>query len=243
MIPIPTPRHALESLRRIQDMLLAAWRPQGQVSQENDPAALIATLEQFFTMLAEIDDRYGREAALPDDDAARLGNGGLLTLTELTEIGQQLGLVQAKAELERLAVSVGDWIIRHHGQVRVLDPIVNGLAVVANELHEPPALEDMTAFMGQLMQATDRDIAADADKSDERRPWRILQLNRAIVATRSYNTELMSGVFDDLIQGLPGDAKEFFREGMRQMEVVQYPARVRAVMTHYFQALTQNSLH
>ena len=93
------------------------------------------------------------------------------------------------------------------------------------------------------MQATASDIAADSDKSDDRRPWRILQLNRAIVATRSYNIELMSRVFDDLIQGLPGDAKDFFREGMRQMQVVQYPARVRAVMTHYFEALAQNSLH
>ncbi|WP_145960667.1 hypothetical protein [Acidiferrobacter sp. SPIII_3] len=243
MIPIPAPRNALEHLRRIREMFLAVWRPQGKAGGENDPAALIATLEQFFTMLAELDERHGREAALPDDDATRLGNTGLLTLAELSEIGQQLGLAKAKAELERLAVSIGDWIMRHHGHVRALDPIVNGLAVMANELHEPAALEDMTAFMGKLMQATASDIAADPDKSDDGRPWRILQLNRAIVATRSYNTELMSRVFDDLIQGLPGDAKDFFREGMRQMEVVQYPARVRAVMTHYFQALAQNSLH
>jgi hypothetical protein len=243
MIPIPTPRHALEHLRRIRDALLAAWRPQGKTGQGNDPATLVATLEPFFRMLAELDDRHGQEAPLPDDDATRLGNSGLLTLAELAEISQQLGLAKAKAELERLAVTIGDWIMRHHGRVRALEPIVNGLAVMANELHEPEALEEMTAFMGKLMRATESDIAADQDKSDDRRPWRILQLNRAIVATRSYNTELMSGVFDDLIQGLPGDAKEFFREGMRQMEVVQYPARVRAIMTHYFQALAQNSLH
>ncbi|WP_297360254.1 hypothetical protein [Acidiferrobacter sp.] len=243
MIPIPAPTDALERLRRIQGMLQAAWRPQGKAGGENDPATLTATLEQFFTMLAEFDDRYGPRGPLPDSDATRLGNTGLLTLAELIDISQQLGLAKPKTELERLAVSIGDWIMRHQGTVRALEPIVNGLAVMANELHEATALEDMTAFMGRLMQATASDIAADSDKSDDRRPWRILQLNRAIVATRSHNTELMSGVFDDLIQSFPEDAKNFFREGMRQMEVVPYPARVRAVMTQYFQALAQNSLH
>ena len=243
MIPIPALRQVPERLPKIESMLLVAWRPQGHASRESDPAALIAALKTFFTMLADLDDRYGAEAALPDDDATRLGDTGLLALVELIDISQQLGLEKAKAELELLAVSISDWIMRHKGEVRTLDPIVNGLAVLANELHEPASLEGMTSFMADLMGATAGDIAADADKSDDRRPWRILQLNRAIVATRSYNTELMSRVFDDLIQGLPGDAKDFFREGMRQMEVVKYPARVRAVMTHYFQALAQNTLH
>ncbi len=243
MIPIPALRQVPERLPKIERMLLVAWRPQGHASRESDPVALIAVLEKFFTMLADLDDRYGEEAALPDDDATRLGDTGLLALVELIDMSQQLGLEKAKAELELLAVSISDWIMRHKGEVRTLEPIVNGLAVLANELHEPASLEGMTSFMADLMGATAGDIAADSDKSDDRRPWRILQLNRAIVATRSYNTELMSRVFDDLIQGLPGDAKDFFREGMRQMEVVKYPARVRAVMTHYFQALAQNSLH
>ncbi len=243
MIPIPALRRVPEHLPKIERMLLAAWRPQGHGSQESDPTALITALEKFFTMLADLDDRYGEKAPLPDDDATRLGDTGLLALVELIDMSQQLGLEKAKAELELLAVSVSDWIMRHKGEVRTLEPIVNGLAVLANELHEPASLEGMTSFMADLMSATAGDIAADPDKSDERRPWRILQLNRAIVATRSYNTELMSRVFDDLIQGLPGDAKDFFREGMRQMEVVNYPARVRAVMTHYFEALALNTLH
>ncbi len=243
MIPIIAPDDAVTRLHRIQAMLVAASRPHAAARPHNDPGTLIGTLEQFFAMLAGLDHRYGTKAPLPDGDATRLGNSGLMTLAELTEISQQLGLPKAKAELERLAVSIGDWITRHHGEIHTLEPIVNGLAVMANEVQEPAVLEDMTAFMGDLMRATARDIATDPDMSDDRRPWRILQLNRAIVATRSHNTELMSQVFDDLIQNLPADARDFFREGMRQMEAVPYPARVRAVMTRYFQALAQHSLH
>lgn len=243
MIPILAPSEARERLPRIKTSLLAAWRPQGKAGQENDPASLTDVLEKFFTMLADLDERYGKEAALPDGDATRLGDTGLLVLVELANMSQQLGLPQVKSDIELLAASVGAWIIRHKGEVRTLEPIVNGLAVMANDLREPEELEDMTDFMADLMQSTTNEIASDADKSDDQRPWRVLQINRAIVATRSHNTELMSRVFDELIQGLPGDAREFFREGMRQMEVVSYPARVRAVMTHYFQALAQNSLH
>lgn len=243
MIPIPSLPQILERLPKIKGALLAAWRPQGAASQENDPESLIRLLDEFFTLLMTLDQRYGEDARLPDDDATRLGDTGLLVLAELTQMSQQLGIPQIKSELDRLAVAAGDWIMRHHGQIRTLEPIVNGLAIVANELHEPRDLEDMAAFMDRVMKSTAPDIAADTDKIDSGRPWRVLQLNRAIVATRSHNTELMTQVFDDLIQELPEDASDFFREGMRQMEVVDYPAKVKTVMTHYFQALSQHALH
>ncbi|MHB8254166.1 MAG: hypothetical protein ACYDEV_10825 [Acidiferrobacter sp.] len=243
MIPTPPLTQIPKRLPKIQNMLLAAWRPQGTASKENDPESLIRVLDEFFVMLANLDQRYGESAPLPDDDATRLGDTGLLVLAELTNISQQLGIPQVKSELDLLAVTIGDWIIRHKGEIRTLEPIVNGLAVMANELHVASALEDMTAFMGQVMKSTSADVATDKDKTDQGRPWRVLHLNRAIVATRSHNTELMAQVFDELIQELPEDASDFFREGMRQMEVVDYPARVRAVMTHYFQALAQHALH
>jgi len=224
-------------------MLLAAWRPQGAASKENDPESLIRLLDEFFAMLAKLDQRYGTLAPLPDDEATRLGDTGLLVLAELTNMSQQLGIPQVKSELDLLAVTISDWIMRHKGEIRTLEPIVNGLAVMANELHEAPILEDMAAFMDQVMKSTVVDIAADTNKTDSGRPWRVLHLNRAIVATRSHNTELMAKVFDELIQELPEDASEFFREGMRQMEVVDYPAKVRTVMSHYFQALAQHALH
>lgn len=243
MIPIPSLPQILERLPKIKTALQAAWRPQGAASQENDPESLIRVLDEFFTLLMTMDQRYGEDGPLPDDDATRLGDTGLLVLAELTQMSQQLGIPQLKSELDRVAVTAGDWIMRHKGQIRTLEPIVNGLAIMANELHEARSLEDMANFMAKVMESTEPTIVADTDKSDSGRPWRVLHLNRAIVATRSHNTELMAQVFDDLIQELPEDASDFFREGMRQMEVVDYPAKVKAVMSHYFQGVSQHALH
>jgi hypothetical protein len=66
------------------------------------------------------------------------------------------------------------------------------------------------------------------------RPWRVLLLNRAIVATRSQRPALMVAAFDSLVEHLPEDAPDFFREGMGQMEALQYPAPVRELMQRYY---------
>lgn len=43
--------------------------------------------------------------------------------------------------------------------------------------------------------------------------------------------------------GLSGGATRFFREGMGQMEALNYPPHVRAVMERYFQAWSNRTVH
>ncbi|MHB1566685.1 MAG: hypothetical protein ACYCXG_08220 [Acidiferrobacter sp.] len=243
MIAFPLLPEVPQRLARVRGALSAAQRPAGAAIQDNSPESLLAVVSEFVRMLISLDERHGPLTPLPDDDATRLGDTGLRVLAELMAACIQLGLSQAKADLDQVAVTVGDWIMRHGGRITTLEPIVNGLAELANEAQGQPALEEMTGFMGHLMGSVSDEIRADSDKSESGRPWRVLQLNRAIVATRSHNTVLMAQIFDELIQGLPEDAPTFFREGMRQMEVIDYPPQVRAVMSHYFQALAQHTLH
>lgn len=243
MIPFPPLPEVPKRLARVDRALSAAQRPAGAAIQDDSPERLLAVVREFVHMLISLDEHHGPLTPLPDDDATRLGDTGLQVLAALTAACVQLGLPQARAELDPIAVTVGDWIMRHGGRIATLEPIVNGLAELANEAQGQPVLEEMTGFMGNLMDSVSDEIRADNDKSESGRPWRVLQLNRAIVATRSHNTALMARIFDELIQGLPEDAPTFFREGMRQMEVIDYPPQVRAVMSHYFQALAQHTLH
>ena len=76
------------------------------------------------------------------------------------------------------------------------------------------------------------------------RPWRVLLLNRGIVATRSHDPSTMEEAFTFLIRHLPEDAAQFFAAGMQQMEALNYPAHVRQVMEKYHRQWSLNrTLH
>ncbi|OOZ36490.1 hypothetical protein [Solemya velesiana gill symbiont] len=61
----------------------------------------------------------------------------------------------------------------------------------------------------------------------------MLLLNRAIVATRTHNPDLMESAFSDIIEQIPDMASRFFQEGMEQLELIDYPPQVREVIQRY----------
>jgi hypothetical protein len=88
-------------------------------------------------------------------------------------------------------------------------------------------------------------VAQDVGRTEPQRPWRVLLLNRAIVATRSHRPALMEVAFDDVVEHLPQEAARFFEEGMAQMDALDYPPQVRAVMERYYlrQGPAPHTLH
>jgi hypothetical protein len=110
-------------------------------------------------------------------------------------------------------------------------------------MHETSLLEPLTLFMGRVAQASSSAIKQDLEKNNPIRPWRILHLNRGIMATRTHNPALMERVFDDLVRYLPEDAPTFFAEGMQQMEALNYPQPVRQIMGRYFDRWTRPRMH
>ena len=68
------------------------------------------------------------------------------------------------------------------------------------------------------------------------------RINRAIVATRSHNPELMEPAFDAIVECLPQEAQRFFAEGMEQMAIIDYPTQVRDLVRRYYLAHTQRRL-
>jgi hypothetical protein len=101
----------------------------------------------------------------------------------------------------------------------------------------------MAEFMGHAIRAASALIKQDLEKNNPGRPWRLLHLNRGIVATRSHNPALMEEVFEELVRELPEEAPGFFAEGMQQMEALNYPPHVRKVMGRYFAKWTRPRMH
>jgi hypothetical protein len=122
--------------------------------------------------------------------------------------------------------------------------LVNSLAGYANELTEPHMLADLAAVIKEVINACDNEIRRDIDQTNMMRPWRVLNLNYGIVATRSHQPELIEHAYDALIENLPQDARQFFKEGKQQMDLIGYPEEVREVVERYNNMWgSESSLH
>lgn len=207
------------------------------------PPQLIEAVQQFLAVADKLDREEGPQGPIEQDDPSQLGEYGITLLDDLGTWTTNLGLSQMRGELTRVTIAAADWVVRHSGEIRALDPVVNALADAANNTHEPVALEQLTHFMGQVIDAVSPPVRQDQDQTDPNRPWRLLHLNRAITATRSYNPTLMAQVFEDMIAALPQDASSFFAEGMRQMKALGYPEPVQVVMRRYHQRFSNPTLH
>ena len=105
-------------------------------------------------------------------------------------------------------------------------------------------LVGLASVIREVIDACADDIQRDAEQTNQMRPWRILNLNYGIVATRSHQPKLIEQAYDSLVKNLPQDAREFFKEGLQQMDVVGYPGEVREVVERYNRMWgSESSLH
>jgi hypothetical protein len=125
-------------------------------------------------------------------------------------------------------------MLRRGGELHHPEDVVNALATLANRLSRPEELAELYGLMGEIAEGIGADRIQGMDPTDPTDPWLMLLINRGIVATRSHQPALMEEAFDAIGEQLPDHAPYFFREGMGQMEALNYPAQVREVMQRYF---------
>ncbi len=197
------------------------------------PSQLAEGIEQFFNVALRIDREKGETGAVLDDDISQIGDYGLQLLSDLAAWADHLEMERARYELHLVAVGAVDWIIRHHGELRTPEIVVDALAGRANATQDIEQLKGLEKFMTATLNAMAAPIKQDLEKTNPGRPWRVLHVNRAIVATRTHDTNRMVRVFDELVTALPEEAPRFFEEGWNQMEKIPYPERVREIMKTY----------
>ncbi len=219
----------------IQD-IIDAWNANGAVaaSDEVAPELIRAGLQQLIEVLQRQEWMAGpglREELEPVD-VSELGDYGLTMLTDLFGLARDLQLPEACSELERLALSLGLWVVEQQGELSSIDLLVNGIARVANHTSSALELEQLFYLMGDILDAISAPAGDDSD--DEPSPRKLLLLNRAIVATRSLSPELMEVAFTEVSEQMPKEAPAFFREGMEQVQVQNYPDPVRQVIERFY---------
>jgi len=167
------------------------------------------------------------------DEISKIADYALNLLDEISLCYASKGMQEQMLELHRLSLPIANWLKVHNGTVKKLDIIVNAIASYANTLQDKKQLEFLCELIKSVIDITDPSIKQDLETTNPMRPWKILNLNWGIVATRTHNTEIMQQVFDQLIKNIPADTQQFFNEGMQQMDVIGYPQPVREIMKKY----------
>jgi hypothetical protein len=223
-----------------------------KVAEKDDPNAshhLVPAMMQAIDVMARADSEFATKRDHDDRPP--------LTANEVSEIGEYaLSLLEAlvaneeaetrrqNRELMRLAIPISVWVAEHGGRLQLIELAVNSLAGYANELTDTLQLADLCRVFEKIINAVSDDIRSDLEQANAMRPWRVLNLNYGIVATRSHNPELIEHAYEALIKNLPQDARQFFREGMQQMDIIGYPEEVRAVVEKYDQLWgSESTLH
>lgn len=200
----------------------------------------IAAMNQFFDIAEGVD---ASKTEFVTNDISDIGEHGLSLLEKLIYKADALEDLVEKTDLEQIALVIADWVIQRDGSINILEPIVDALAQVANAVSDEEQLIALADFMGEIADACSDTIKQDLELSNMHRPWRILNINRGIVATRTNDPKTMRSVFADLIKALPMDAPGFFKEGMSEMIRLDYPDHVRSVMQEYFDQTDMPQIH
>jgi hypothetical protein len=231
------PDGQLENVQNLAGRLLEAC------SDGDEPE--LPELSRAFGRLTDVMSRVAADGdRTTTDDVTETGEYALRLCEELTACAQRLGTDAARRQAAALTVNVALWIACHEGRIDALEPVVDALALLANTTREPPRLEALGAVYAAVVGAVSPVIRRDIEKVNPGRPWRVMLLNRSIVATRSHNTDLMEQAFTELSRHLPEDAGHFFTEGMQQMDALDYPEHVRRLMACYHRQWTlDRSLH
>jgi hypothetical protein len=207
---------------------------------EPAPQVLLLGLEQLLDTLRASDADTPSEAA----QALRAATGsepdalldhGLDLLRQLAAVTAELGQKELARAIEVLAVPFACWMLRRDGELSQPDSVVNALATLANRLDDPDELAELYGMMAEIADGISPDLILGMDPTNPTDPWLLLTVNRGIVATRSHQPALMTEAFDAIVEQLPDHAPHFFREGMGQMEAMDYPPQVREVMQQYYE--------
>lgn len=177
-------------------------------------AASIEKLRAGLGALQALDRQYGGFAKLELEGLETLVASILSSLAQLESEAKRRGLPNASREVAALAIGVALWAIRHAAPIPVVEPVANALALHSNEASTREALAAAFGLMQAVIAHVKPRLAADLERSDPERPWRILHLNFAITAIRTEDPALIDFAFDALDEALPDERGGFYAEAL-----------------------------
>ncbi len=194
------------------------------------PVALASALSDFYQISSIMESGH---QVMDTDQVSGFADYGLDLLDRLA---YQLRLLEITDQRDRMAhiyASLAVWLVRRKAVLDNLEGIADGFAWIVNGLNDTSDLGEMCQLIEEVATSASEKKQMDEDRSNPWRPWRVLNLNAGIAATRSLDPRLMERVFDNLGRRLPYDMPGFLADGQRQMMTQNVPEAVREVMDRY----------
>ena len=228
------------ALEIMQAIMARDAEAQKIMNDDSGPLALASALSDFFQIAAQLETD---EAYMDSDDLTEFGAYGIDLLDRLDFLVRKLEIMDQRDNVSRVTPSLAVWLARHDAIINNLAGTADGFGLLVNGLSEPQDLGEMCQIMDEVIEAASEKLQMDEDKSDTWRPWRVINLNAGIAATRSLDPELMESTFENLGRRLPYDMPGFFADGKREMMVQNVPEAVSEVMNRYAEKWTGKPPH
>jgi hypothetical protein len=192
---------------------LPAWREQALAAAPAS-APFLDRARGGFETLAALDRQYGGTGAIALEGAAELVSGILSDLAHVEAAAVRSQDAALVADTADFVLGVALWAIRHDVPLEPVEPVVNALAHRANAAPNKPALAAVFALTQGVVTHLAPRLAADLERSNPERPWRLLHANLAIVAIRTEDASMIDFAFDALDAALPDERAGFYAQAL-----------------------------
>lgn len=238
-IDIPTiSNSALEVMKRVID---ENEKTKKIDDEHSGPIPLASALSDFFQIASSIEEHGQQKVGI--ENISELADYGVDLLDRLSYQMHQLEILDMRNSLNHIFLAINVWFARKQCILNNLRETADAYATIVNAEQDGEELALLSQLMSEILDAASNEIKADKDQSNPWRPWRVLNLNTGIAATRSLKPEVMKQAFEQISSRLPKDAPGFFADGKRQMAVQNVPDEVLELMKHYANQSPDLSIH
>ena len=196
---------------------------QAVMEDEAGPLALAQALSDFFQIAGALE---AGAARLEQDELNELCAYGLDLFDRLDFLVRKVEIMDKRTSVARMFASMGVWVARRGAVIDNLQGIADGFGMIVNGTSSTEALGSLCGLMEEVIDAASLRLQLDEDRGDAWRPWRVINLNAGIAATRSLDPALMEQTFERMGRRLPYDMPGFLADGMRQAAVQNVPDAV-----------------
>ncbi len=184
------------------------------VAASAELAGTVDRMRRGLETLASLDRHHGQSGRIAVEGAGELVSAILTDLAHIEAAALRSPDARLLAETADGLLGVAVWALRHQVSLDPVEPVVNALAHRANCARQKAELAALFGLTQAILAHVAPRLAADLERSNPQRPWRILHANLAITAIRTEEAALMDHAFDALDQALPDERAGFYSEAL-----------------------------